>query len=84
TVTSLFAAFPPELIGAISGLALLGAIGGGLAAALAQEQDREPALIAFLVTASGLTLLGIGSAFWGVVAGAIALAVGRWRLKSQS
>ncbi|MES2706677.1 MAG: benzoate/H(+) symporter BenE family transporter [Verrucomicrobiota bacterium] len=79
TVTALFAAFPRELITAIAGLALLGSIGNGLATALGQEQHREPALISFLVTASGLTLYGIGPAFWGVVAGALALAAGRWR-----
>ncbi|MFM7425546.1 MAG: benzoate/H(+) symporter BenE family transporter [Elainella sp.] len=73
TVTSLFAALPKELVLAIAGLALLGTIGNGLAAALGSEQDREPALITFLVTASGVTLLGIGSAFWGLVAGGLAL-----------
>jgi benzoate membrane transport protein len=75
TVGALFAAFPRELVVAIAGLALIGTIGNGLAAALSIERDREPALIAFLVTASGITLLGIGSAFWGLIAGALALLV---------
>jgi benzoate membrane transport protein len=75
TVVAVFAAFPKELVAAIAGLALLGTIGNGLAAALSQESEREPALITFLVTASGLTLGGIGSAFWGLVAGALALLV---------
>jgi benzoate membrane transport protein len=57
---------------AIAGLALFGTIGGALAAALGDEREREPALVTFLVTASGLTLAGIGAAFWGLVAGAIA------------
>ncbi len=74
-VTGLLTAFPKELVAAIAGLALLGAIGGGLAAAVRDEQHREAALITFLVTLSGLTLDGIGSAFWGVVAGALALTV---------
>jgi len=74
-VTGLLTAFPQELVVAIAGLALLGAIGGGLASALAGESHREAALITFLVTLSGVTLAGIGSAFWGVVAGSIALAV---------
>src|SRR5690606_16905168 len=69
TVTAVFAAFPRELIMAIAGLALLGTIGNGLAAAVADERQREPALVTFLVTASGLTLAGIGSAFWGLVGG---------------
>ncbi|MEO1400995.1 MAG: benzoate/H(+) symporter BenE family transporter, partial [Cyanobacteria bacterium J06635_1] len=58
TVGSVFAALPPELVLAIAGLALLGTIGNGLAIALAQDKEREPALITFLVTASGVTLFG--------------------------
>lgn len=71
TVGALFAAFPKELVMAIAGLALFGTIGNGLAVALTHEREREPALVAFLVTASGTSLLGIGSAFWGVVAGVL-------------
>ena len=74
-VTGLLTAFPKELVAAIAGLALLGTIGGGLAAAVRDESHREAALITFLVTLSGVTLAGIGSAFWGVVAGALALLV---------
>jgi benzoate membrane transport protein len=73
TVGALFAAFPRELVLAIAGLALLGTIGGGLATALAGEREREAALVTFLVTASGVTLAGVGSAFWGLVAGVLAL-----------
>lgn len=73
TVGALFAAFPKELVLAIAGLALLGTIGNGLATALTHEKEREPALITFLVTASGVTLFGVGSAFWGLVAGALAI-----------
>ena len=75
TVAALFAAFPKELIMAIAGLALLGTIGNSLAAALREESEREAALVTFLVTASGLSLAGIGSAFWGLVAGVITLLV---------
>jgi benzoate membrane transport protein len=78
-VTGVLTAFPHELVVAVAGLALLGSIGGGLAAALKDDRHREPALITFLVTLSGITLAGIGSAFWGVVAGAIALFVQQWR-----
>jgi benzoate membrane transport protein len=73
TVAALFSAFPAELILAIAGLALLGTIGNGLASALQDEQQREAAVITFLVTASGVSLLGIGSAFWGMLAGALAV-----------
>ncbi len=74
-VTGLLAAFPKELIAAIAGLALLGTISNGLASALVDEKHREAATITFLVTLSGLVIAGIGSAFWGVVAGALALFV---------
>ena len=73
TVGALLTALPPELVGAIAGLALLSTLGKGLATALVQERDREAALITFLVTASGVTLWGIGSAFWGLVAGSLTL-----------
>ncbi|CAI1800185.1 benzoate/H(+) symporter BenE family transporter [Serratia marcescens] len=68
----LFSALPVALIHTIAGLALLGTIGGSLQRALHDEKQRDAALIAFLITASGVTLLGIGSAFWGIVGGAIA------------
>ncbi|NJN22179.1 MAG: benzoate/H(+) symporter BenE family transporter [Leptolyngbya sp. RL_3_1] len=75
TVSAFFTALPPELVLAIAGLALLGTIGNGLVTALAQEKERESALITFLVTASGVTLLGIGSAFWGLMAGLLVLLI---------
>ena len=78
-VTGVLTAFPHELVVAIAGLALLGSIGGGLALALQSDAHREAALITFLVTLSGLSLAGVGSAFWGVVAGALALFVQQWR-----
>ena len=78
-VTGALSAFPRELVVAIAGLALLGSIGGGLALALREDAHREAALITFLVTLSGVSLAGIGSAFWGVVAGAFALFVQQWR-----
>ena len=70
-------AFPKELIAAIAGLALLGTIGTALTTALKDDFHREAALITFLVTLSGVVLAGVGSAFWGVVAGALALGVQR-------
>jgi benzoate membrane transport protein len=76
-VTALFAALPRELVLAVAGLALLGTIGSGLLAALKDEPQRDAALITFLVTASGLTLWSIGSAFWGLVAGLFVLLVRR-------
>lgn len=78
-VTGLLLAFPQELVVAIAGLALLGAIGGGLASSLREERHREAALITFLVTLSGVVVAGVGSAFWGVVAGSVALFVQQYR-----
>jgi benzoate membrane transport protein len=65
---TLFLAMPGALIAALAGLGLLGVLAASLGAALAAE-PREPALIALLVTASGTTMLGVGSAFWGLAAG---------------
>ena len=69
TVVSVFTALPKELVAAIAGIALLGTIGTSLSGALHDEHERDAALITFLVTASGLTLRGIGSAFWGLLLG---------------
>jgi benzoate membrane transport protein len=74
-VTGVLLAFPKELIAAIAGLALLGTIGNALALSLRDEQHREAALVTFLVTLSGVVIAGVGSAFWGVLAGALALFV---------
>ena len=69
TVVGLFSALPQALILAIAGLALLGTIGNGLASALEHPGERDAALMTFVVTASGMSLFGIGSAFWGLVLG---------------
>ncbi len=74
-ITGVLTAFPKELVAAIAGLALLGTIGGAMHAALQDERNREAALITFLVTLSGVVIAGVGSAFWGVVAGVLALLV---------
>lgn len=73
TVTAVFLAFPKALVVAIAGLALFGTIASSLLSALKQDGQREAALITFLITASGLSLFGIGAAFWGLVAGALTL-----------
>ena len=69
---------------AIAGLALLGSMGGGLHAALKDDAHREAALITLLVTLSGVVIAGIGSAFWGVVAGAIALFVQQYGIRKHT
>jgi benzoate membrane transport protein len=72
-VVALFAALPRPLVVTVAGLALLGTVAAGLHAALKDEGRRDAAVLTFVVTLSGVSLLGIGSAFWGVVAGASAL-----------
>jgi benzoate membrane transport protein len=72
-IVGLIAAFPKELVLAVAGFALLGTIGSALATATRDEQASGPALITFLVTLSGVTLWHVGSPFWGVVAGAVAM-----------
>ncbi len=74
-IAALFAAFPAEFILALAGLALLSTIANSLYTALQDGAAREAAIITFVVTASGLSLFGIGSAFWGLVAGAVATLV---------
>lgn len=73
TVASLFAALPAALIMALAGLALLGTLANSLQQALQNETEREAAILTFLVTASGMSVGGIGSAFWGLLAGTLAL-----------
>ena len=73
TLTAVLLALPKELVWAIAGFALLGTIGNGLVTALNHERHREAALVTFLVTASGITLFGVGSAFWGLLAGVLVL-----------
>jgi len=77
TVGSLLAAVPKELILAVAGLALFATIAGSLATALNDTHQREPALITFLMTASGISLFGVGAAFWGLVFGGFALIIAR-------
>ena len=81
-VVGLLQAFPRELVLVVAGLALLGTIAGGLAAALKDEAYRDAAGLTFLVTLSGVTLLGIGAAFWGVVAGSVALLMQHYRSRA--
>ncbi|WP_206953243.1 benzoate/H(+) symporter BenE family transporter [Trinickia acidisoli] len=71
TIAALFAALPKALVVSVAALALFGSIMSGLTNAMSNVREREAALVTFMVTASGLTLLSIGSAFWGLTAGII-------------
>lgn len=79
TLAALFAALPGELVLSIAALALFGSIGGGLSSAMAGPREREAALVTFMISASGMTLLSIGAAFWGLLGGVLTLAILEWR-----
>lgn len=70
-VAALVAAAPGDVIPAAAGLALIGTFATALAGALAEEGDREAAAVCFLVAASGITVLGVGAAFWALIAGLV-------------
>ncbi|QLR43125.1 benzoate/H(+) symporter BenE family transporter [Enterobacter sp. RHBSTW-00994] len=75
SITGLLAALPLSWIQTLAGLALLGTISGSLYQALNNEAERDAAIVTFLMTASGVTILGMGSAFWGLVLGGVCYAV---------
>ncbi|PWU60302.1 hypothetical protein DLE60_11805 [Micromonospora globispora] len=77
--TALVLLSPPILVEAVAGLALLGALAGAVSAAVADPDAREAAVVTFVVTASGVSLLGVGGAFWGLVAGWLMLLLFRRR-----
>lgn len=70
-IVGIFVAFPKELTMTIAGLALVGTISSSLISVVHHESDREASMVTFFVAASGISLLGIGSAFWGLVAGCV-------------
>lgn len=79
TIVALFFAFPKELTLTIAGLAIFSTIGSSLKTAMEEETQREPAVITILVSASGISLLGIGAAFWGLFAGILAWLLLHWK-----
>ena len=79
SVVSLFAALPGELIATLAGLALFGAISEALTRSTAEPHERDAGLFTFLVTASGVSFLGLSSAFWGLAFGGAVHLIGHWR-----
>jgi benzoate membrane transport protein len=75
SISGLLTALPLAFIHTLAGLALLSTIAGSLHQALGNERERDAAIVTFLVTASGVALAGIGSAFWGLIAGGICYGV---------
>jgi benzoate membrane transport protein len=76
---ALIAAAPPSIIEAVAGLALLPAFASAMRGALAEENEREAAVVTFLTAASGVSIAGVGGAFWGLIAGGAMLALARLR-----
>jgi benzoate membrane transport protein len=77
SLVGLFGALPPALLATVAGLALLGSMAAAMGSALAAEKDRFAAAGTLAVTASGITLMGVGSAFWGLCFGLIVLGLER-------
>jgi benzoate membrane transport protein len=77
TFVSLLGEMPKPLITAIAGLALFSPLMSGMAAMVKDHKDTEAAVVTFLVTASGITILGVGAAFWGLLAGLLVWAAKR-------
>jgi benzoate membrane transport protein len=69
TVLDLIAALPGEVVAALVALALLGPLMGAFAGAFAAADQRFPATLTLVTTASGMAAFGIGAAFWGLVIG---------------
>jgi benzoate membrane transport protein len=78
-ITTFIALSSPALITAVAGIALFGALANSLAGAAAEPSERDAAMVTFLLSASGLQILGIGGAFWGLLAGCAILALQRLR-----
>ena len=77
---SFIAASPPILIEAVAGLALLPSLASALSSSVVAEDTRLPAIVTFVTTASGVTIAGIGGAFWGLIAGlALLFVLRKWR-----
>ena len=76
-VVQLFLALPSQVIASLAGVALIPALTGAMTTMLSGREKGDPVILTFLGAASGLTLFGLGSAFWGLVAGFAALGVAR-------
>ncbi|WP_370518008.1 benzoate/H(+) symporter BenE family transporter [Rouxiella sp. S1S-2] len=83
SIGTLFTALPPALIHTLAGLALLATLSGSLHRALSDEKQRDAAMVTFLITASGIQLFGVGSAFWGLTGGVITHCILSFRVKTQ-
>ncbi|MGO4836125.1 benzoate/H(+) symporter BenE family transporter, partial [Rhizobiaceae sp. 2RAB30] len=79
SLVAILAVLPQNLIVLVAGLALMAPLANALSIALGDAQDRMAATTAFAVTASGMTFLGVGAAFWGLIAGLAVFALDAFR-----
>jgi benzoate membrane transport protein len=84
SLVRVFLALPPAVIMVLTGIALIPALTGAMESMLAEKPHRDAAIVTFLATGSGLTVLGLGSAFWGLMAGFAALGIKAMAAKSES
>lgn len=82
SIVAVFSLLPPSLVATLAGLAVLGTLMSSLASALAEESTREASLITFIVTVSGMSFFGLGSALWGLMVGVLFIRVLAWRQKN--
>ena len=80
---ALVSATPPLLITTVAGLAMLGALVSAVAAAIENPADRIVAILVFLVVASGIVIVGIGSPFWGLLVGGIVMLWLTWNRRRR-
>ncbi len=79
SAVAMFALLPPGLVATLAGLAVLGTLMSSLASSLAEERTREAALLTFVVTVSGMSFFGLGSALWGLLVGLAFTRILAWR-----
>lgn len=84
TAVALFSSVPKAFVAAITGLALLGAISTALSTAMSEPKERDGALMAFMLTASGIELLSVGAPFWGLLLGVVVNTVLNRKFNRQS
>lgn len=84
TAVALFSSVPKAFVAAITGLALLGAISTALSTAMSEPKERDGALMAFMLTASGVEILSVGAPFWGLLLGVVVNTVLNRKFSHQS
>lgn len=84
SVISLFSLLPSQLVTSLAGLALLGTLVSSLTTSLSEEKFRDASMITFIVTASGMSFWGLGSALWGLLFGVAYTTILQFRLRKEA